>query len=104
MRPAVILHVRNFQPLCSGLLGEYDHLLQPIKIAPVNDHIYRKRDAPLANHLRDAQFERVAARTGEFVCRRLLIILEAQLDVIETGADELVQPAFIEANSGGDQI
>ena len=81
-----------------------NHLFQVIDVLPVHDQVYGEGDAMLANPLREFEFVRVRARTGDPVRRTFFRILKAELNMVEAGVYQLLKPLTRQANAGGDQV
>ncbi len=58
----------------------------------MHDHICGERQVVLAYPLRNSKLERMRASAPEFIGARFHSVLKAQLDVIESGVNQLLQP------------
>src|SRR6266576_3386287 len=101
--PAVILHVREFDPAGTRGFAERQHFRKSIDVAAMNDEIQRQRYAAPLEPVKDPEFLSVCFRAGDFIGGLFGSALKAQLNVIETRFDELVEPRFVEGESGGDE-
>ena len=96
--------MRNLDPLRGELLDEGDHLFQMIEVLPVHDQIYCERNLVPADRAREFDFVRVRLGSGNPVGSLFPRILEADLDVIEAGLDQGLQPLLVEADARGDEV
>ena len=103
-RPSVVLCVRNLHPVRIQLLNKCNHLLEMIEILPMHDQIHRECNLCLSNGTRKFDLMRVRLRTRNPVRRFFARILKADLDVIESGANQRCQPLLIQSNARGDEI
>jgi len=86
------------------LFDERDHFFQMVEVLPVHDEIHGESDFVLANDARQFNLVRVDFGSGDPVCGVLAGILEAELNVIQTGGDQSLHSRLRQADAGGDQI
>src|ERR1044071_8503595 len=104
-RPAVILDMRDFEPLGAELYGESDDVFQPGNIATVNHSVDSQRQPRLMYDLGGAPFfdlRPLAVRN--LVALRYIGILDAELHMFEPGLLQRRDPRAAETDAGSNQI
>src|SRR5882724_1309698 len=89
-RPPVVLNVSNLHTVWLQSFEEADGFVEVIEILPMNDQIDRERRALLLNDSRKFDFPRMGLSSGDPVSAFFLGILEAKLNMVKTGTDELL--------------
>ncbi len=102
--PTVILHIGKFDASGARGFGDFEHFVDLIDVAAVNDEIERDGDADFFQPFEDAEFLRVGFCAGDFFGGVGVGALEAELDVVEAGFDELREFLFVEREAGGDEV
>ena len=96
-RPAVILDMRDLQPLGADLDRERDHRVEPREVMPMDDRVEGQRQSGVAHRLRGATLFRLCARPmRDPVAGELVGVLQTQLNVLDPG---LVASAATRARS-----
>ena len=73
-------------------------------ILAMDDEVYGEGDFVAADEARQFNLVRVSFCSSDPVGRGFARILKAQLDVIESGIDQRLQPRFGKANAGSDEV
>src|SRR5882762_2525149 len=89
-RPPVVLNVRNLHAVWPQSFEEANGFVEVIEILPMNDQIDRERHTLLLNDSRKFDFPRMGLSSGDPVSAFFLGILEAKLNMVKTGTDELL--------------
>ena len=102
--PTVVLHIGKFDASCARGLGDFQHFVDLIDVAAVNDEVERDGDADFFQPFEDTEFLCVGFSAGDFFGGVCVGTLEAELDVVEAGFDELREFLFVEREAGGDEV
>ena len=102
--PAVVLDVGEFDSRGAGGFGDLEHFVDLVDVAAVDDEVQGDGDADFFQPVEDAEFLRVGFCAGDFVGGVFVGALEAELEVVEAGFDELRELWFVEGEAGADQI
>ena len=103
-RPSVILHVGKLHAGGAGGFGEGQHFRELIDVAPVDYEVEGDGDAATFQPLEHAKFLCVGLRAGNFRGDFLARALKTELQMVEAGGEEGVEPGFVERKAGGDEI
>src|SRR5438132_905190 len=103
-RPAIILHMGDFDALRAELYAKRDHRFKVSKILSVHDEIGGERKSPSTHHCSNAYLLFVPVKTGDAIGARAICILETQLYVFESGTNELRESRFVEEDARRDEI
>ena len=87
--PAEVLDVGEFDASGAGGFDDFQHLLDLIDVSAVDDEVQRDRDANFFQPFEDAEFLGVGFGSGNFVCDFFSGALEAELEMVEAGFDQL---------------
>ncbi len=80
------------------------HFVDLIDVAAVNDEVERDGDADFFQPFEDTEFLSVGFCAGDFFRDIGVGALEAQLEVVEAGRDELREFGLVEREAGGDEV
>ena len=102
-RPAVVLRVRELEPLRAELEREIEYLLDPIEVLPVQHAVDRQREVELLDEVRsrDLLLERPVAGDAVVVLR--VRALDRDLHVVEPGRLQPLGALAREVDPGGDE-
>src|SRR6516162_6482025 len=95
----------DFEPVGAERYGQVDGRVEAVEVLPVHDRVDGQRQPRLTNEARRSPLCLLSSEeAGDAIAEDHVGILEAELDVLETGVDQFRQPAGVEMNAGGDQI
>ncbi len=103
--PAVVLHAGHLQPPGSQFDGEIDDLADPRGVVAVNDRVDGEGHARLDDPARDLQFAAVGVlQAADPIAARGIGVLEAELDVFQSGRRQPAQPVAVQQNTRCNQV
>ena len=102
-RPAVVLRVRQLQPLRAELQRQLEQLIDAIEVRPVQHGVDREREAELLRRVRGRDLLRERPVAGDAVVVLRVRALDRDLDVVEPGLLERLRALAREQRPGRDE-